>query len=94
MPMDPTMTDDDYQKDRVNYTSNAMEMWHIYGDKMSLLKDFVQLLPRGTREHPCVYFMNTCRSVMSDSSASNIEPDVGRALRVHSNTVQETYSKM
>lgn len=94
MPTDPTMTDDDDQEGRIDYTSNPMEMWHIYGEKMSELKDFVQLLPRGTREHPCVYFMNTCRNVLSDSSASNIDPEVGRSLRAHSDTVQEAYDKM
>ena len=94
MPSEPSITNDDYLpfiKDIVEYTSDAEEMWDIYGDKTSQLKDFVQQLPRGTREHPCVYFMNTCRSVMKDSSSSNIDRDLGVSLRTHSDTVQGAY---
>jgi len=94
MPSDPPITNDDYLpfiKDIVEYTSDAEEMWDIYGDTTSQLKDFVQQLPRGTREHPCVYFMNTCRSVMKDSSSSNIDRDLGVSLRTHSDTVQGAY---
>ena len=94
MPSDPSMTNDDYMIGNVEYITDAWKMWNIYGDKSSELKDFVQLLPRGTREHPCVYFMNTCRSVMSDSSARNVDRDVGRSLRTLSDTVQGSYNQI
>ena len=94
MPMDPSMNNDDYLNGDVDYTNDAHEMWDIYGDKASHLKHFVQQLPRGTREHPCVYFMNTCRNVMSDSSSSDIDPELGRALRTHSDRVQGAYDKV
>ena len=90
MPSSRPITNDDYLP-FIKYTSDAEEMWDIYGDKTSQLKDFVQQLPRGTREHPCVYFMNTCRSVMKDSSSSNIDRDLGVSLRTHSDTVQGVY---
>lgn len=94
MPLDPSMTNDDYLKGHVNYTNDAESMWDIYGDTTSQLKDFVQQLPRGTREHPCVYFMNTCRIVMSDSSSSDIDRDVVISLRTHSDRVQGAYDKV
>jgi len=94
MPSDPSMTNDDYLKGNVDYTDLSQDMWLIYGNKTSQLKTLVQQLPRGTREHPCVYFMNTCRSVMNDSSASNIDRDVGISLRTHSDRVQGSYDKV
>ena len=94
MPLDPTMTNDDYLKGNVNYTNDAESMWEIYGNTTSQLKTLVQQLPRGTREHPCVYFMNTCRSVMNDSVSSFIDRDVGISLRTHSDKVQGYYDKV
>ena len=94
MPYDPSMTNDDYLKGNVDYTDLSQDMWLIYGNKTSQLKTLVQQLPRGTREHPCVYFMNTCRNVMNDSSASNIDRDVGISLRTHSDTVQGYYNQI
>ena len=94
MPSDPSKTNDDFMRGDVEYIIDPRDMWDIYGDKSSELKEFVHLLPRGTREHPCVYFMNTCRSVLSDSSARNIDPDVGRSLRTHSDTVQGIYNQI
>ena len=83
----------DYDKKQVSYITQPDIMWSGYGDKSSQLKDFVKLLPRGTREHPCVYFMISCRGVRNDDSSNNVDPQLGRSLRTHSDTVQGKYDK-
>ena len=82
----------DFDNKQVSYITQPDIIWDGYGDKSSQLKDFVKLLPRGTREHPCVYFIVSCRNVRSDDSSYNIDPQLGRSLRAHSDRIQGDYT--
>ena len=91
MPENPNLTEEDVGKFYTLYQTRADDMWKMYGNKASELKDFVISLPRGTIDHPCVYFMVTCRGVHSDSVSDTIDMDVVKSLRTHSDTVQASY---
>ena len=91
MPENPYLTEEDYNEFVTMYQMRPTDMWERYGNKSSELKDFVRALPRGTREHPCVYFMVTCRDVNADSAAGTIDSDLVKSLRTHSDTVQGSY---
>lgn len=51
---------------RVSYYTNSQEQWNTFSRKKSLLSEIVPLLPRGTEEHPCVYFITACRLITPD----------------------------
>ena len=51
---------------RVSYYTNSQEQWNTFSRKKSLLSKIVPLLPRGTEEHPCVYFVTACRLITPD----------------------------
>lgn len=51
---------------RIN--TDGMSLWNLFGKRTTELKEFVSLLPVGTVEHPCVYFVSACRSVRHGTS--------------------------
>ena len=53
---------------QANYYTNPLEQWNTFSRKKSLLSDIVPLLPRGTEEHPCVYFITACRLITHSMS--------------------------
>jgi len=91
MPENPNLTEWHVAEFYTMYQTHPNDMWKKYGNKSSELKDFVISLPRGTIEHPCVYFMVTCRGVHADSSSDTVDVDLVKSLRTHSDTVQASY---
>jgi len=66
-------------------SSNPQKLWWQFGETEMLLSDLVADLPKGSTEHPCVYFISACRGVVSSST-----PEFTRLIRQTSDQTQAT----
>ncbi len=71
----------------VNYT-NAMQQWNTFSNLRTLLSDLINYLPRGTVEHPCVYFISACRQI-----GRNLIDEKKGLLRQHSSKQHSEFVK-
>jgi len=77
--------DIDY-KGNLRYYTNPMRQWNLFSGQSVSLATLVEMLPKGTEKHPCVYFISACR-VISDDSKSTLKG----LVRQHSDSVHKPF---
>ena len=65
-----------------------MQQWNTFSNLRTLLSDLINYLPRGTVEHPCVYFISACRQI-----GRNLIDEKKGLLRQHSSEQHSEFVK-
>lgn len=76
--------DIDYKTKKPKYWTNGWHQWNLFHNTSIKLSKLVEMLPTGTVEHPCVYFVSACRSL-----DKNIKKKFKGILRQHSDKIQK-----
>ena len=76
-------------KGNLIYYTNSMLQWNMFSGQSVPISSLVEMLPKGTEKHPCVYFVSACRGISGDLLRQ--KSDMKGLVRQHSDSVHKPF---